>query len=633
MTLPTASAAHPSTGMSIIWHKVIDNQQTADNPTIVMGERNFIDLDTSPSPATLETLDSSSGGIRELCSVLERTVKTVCLYPPTNPLPDEFRQKFFDALSRQLERGRIPLTTTDSSFLCDGARVYERPGTEENLAYLLFRDGIREVVFEPGVDREECDRFIAVLVGAFSMSESARDVANRLWEAGLSHIRHYTVDRVVSGTYIDMADDRQLAQRHEQFLQSGTPDIQPGTEPVRSGEPDTPYEGAQQERYRYVTRVFGEVTQLSDADQTRISSLAEGDSPRSPEKLGLGILFEVTRDKSSPMLVEESLAVLEKQYDRFIQTDAWDLARIILEGWRHSPQDMTENSTKRLQQALTYASESRHFERLARYLNANPNTDLGEIQAFLELFDMAAIKPITAMLSELEHRPARNMVCRLLAKRGAGGVDLIGGFVYDKRWYVVRNVTMVLGEIGSERAVGYLRKAAGHQDKRVRQEALRAIRRIEGLDAARVLLAFLDDEELDMRLNALRGIKCEHGPACLAELKRRAEDASLVNLEPDEIRELLMAYSRAGGPSATARLLHLAKRSTLFSRRWIPVKLAAIEALGSCQSSEGRAHLEIMAQSRNRDISQTARAALKARSAKRPVPVPAIQEQTEDIPA
>lgn len=596
-----------------------------------MGERNFIDLEASPAPAAIEPMEAVAGGIREFCSMLERTVKTVCLYPPTNPLPDEFRQKLFDALTRQLERGgRFALTTTDSSFLSEGTRVYERPGTEENLAYLLFRDGIREVAFEPGVDRSECDRFVAVLVGAFSVSETARDVANRLWEAGLTHIRHYTVDRVVSGTYIDMADDRQLAVRHERFVQQGTAEPAPVAEAQHPGEPSTPYEGTQQERYRYVSQVFGDIAQFSDDDKARVSTLAEGDGPGVSEQIGLEILFEITRGTGSPMLIEEALAVMEKQYDRFIQTDAWDLARTILEGWRNPPANLTESAAKRLQHALTYASESRHFERLAKYLNANPDTDLGRIQAFLELFDMAATKSITSMLSDLEHRPTRQMVCRFLASRGAGAVDLIGSFVYDKRWYVVRNIAMVLGEIGNERTVGYLRKAAGHQDKRVRQEALRAIKRVEGLDAAKVLLSFLDDDEIDMRLNALRAVKSEHSAACLPELKKRVEDPALVDFEPDEIRELLMAYSRTGGPGATAQLLQLAKKSTLFARRWIPVKLAAIEALGSCRSSEARAHLEIMAQNRNRDIAQTAKAALKARSAKRPASATATEEKTED---
>jgi hypothetical protein len=581
-----------------------------------MGERNFIDLDGSPSPPPPNPGDAGTLGVRDFCSTLERAIRTICLYPPTNPLPEEFRRKLFDALTKRIESdGRFVLVTTDSSFLHEGVPVYERSGREENLAYLLFRDGIREIAFEPGVERDECDRFLRALVDVFSAAGTSCDVSSLLWEAALSHIRHYTIDRVVSGTYIEMADNDQLALRHRQFV-SGTDPRAGFTEETstRHGEPVTPYEGAQQDRFRYVMQVFGNVGQLSDEERLQISVLTDGESPHSAEQLGLDILFEIVRGSHSPILAEEALAVTEKQYDRFIQSDAWALARTILEAWRASPLDATVNSAQRLQQALSYAAEPRHFERLTKYLNANPETNLDDVRAFLELFDVVAIKAITAMLCNLEHRPARKMVCSFLSMRGGEGVDLIGSFVYDKRWYVVRNVAMVLGEIGEDRAVGYLRKSAGHPDHRVRQESLRALKRIGGLEAARVLVSFLDDSEVELRKHALRAIKREHSAACLVELRRRVEDPGLAAMDSDETRELLMAYSRVAGPAATSHLMRLAKRSTLFARRWFPVKLAAIEALGSCRSGDVKAELQILGHHRNRAIAQAARSALTRRT-------------------
>jgi HEAT repeat protein len=581
-----------------------------------MGERNFIDLDGSPSSAPLSAGDACGAGVGDFCSTLERAVKTVCLYPATNPLPDEFRQKLFDTLTRRLDSdGRFVLVTTDTSFLYECTTVFERPGTDENLAYLLFRDGIRELAFEPGVQRDECDRFLTALVGVFSAAGTATDVANRLWEAALPHIRHYTIDRIVSGTYTEMADDEQLALRHRQFVRDSRLGQDLSETPSPPGEDaGAPYAGTQQERFRYVMEVFGNAGQLSDDEQAQIASLAGAESPRVGEQLGLDVLFEITRCSHSPLLVEEALAVTEKQYDRCVQSDAWDLARLILQGWRSSPPDATVNVTQRLQQALSYAAEPRHFERLTKYLNANPEADLGDARAFLELFGSPALKPITAMLCSLKHRPTRKMVCSYLSAHGGDGVDLIGGFVYDKRWYVVRNVAMVLGEIGQDRAISYLRKSAGHQDRRVRLETLRALQRIGGLEAARVLLTFVNDPDVDLRKRALRAIRSEHSAVSLVELKRRVEDSSLAEHDHDEIREILMAFARAGGPAATPHLMRLAKRSTWFARRWFPVKVAAIEALGLCRAADVRVELEVLGRDRNREIAQAARTALSRRS-------------------
>lgn len=604
---------------------MIEPVLTSDNPSNGMAERNFIDLDASPAPSSLAVGNTRATGVGELCSILERAVKTICLYPPTNPLPDEFRQKFFDILTEQLEEtGRLVLVTTDTKFLHDGDVAFERPATEENLAYMLFRDGIRELAFEPGVQRDESDRFLAVLVGAYSSVGTATGVANRLWEAGLPHIRHYTIDRVVSGTYIETAGDEQLAARHQQFVQStgpGPKEVEAITTPGQ--EKDAPYAGTQLERFRYVLQVFDNVGQLSDEEQARIKALSGPESERDCERMGLDILFEITRGVDSPFLAEEALVLAEKQYDRCVQANAWEMAPLILEGLRASSHEGTGISSQRLQQALTYTAEARHFESLTRFLNQHPETDLNEVRRFLELFDTTALKPITAMLCGLEHRSARQMVCSFLSTHGGDGVDLIGGFVYDKRWYVVRNVAIVLGEIGQEKAISYLRKAAGHQDRRVRSETLRALQRIGGLESTRILLTFLDDEDGELRTRALRAIGSEHPAITAPELKRRTEDGTLAERDHQEVRELLFALARTGGAAAIPHLMRLATRSIWLARRWFPVKVAAVEALGACRNAEVRAKLNDLSRHRNREIAQAAKAALNRRS-------PYIEDETAD---
>jgi HEAT repeat protein len=117
------------------------------------------------------------------------------------------------------------------------------------------------------------------------------------------------------------------------------------------------------------------------------------------------------------------------------------------------------------------------------------------------------------MLGSVEHRPARMMICDFLIANGRETVDLIGGFIYDKRWFVSRNVAMILGEIGNERGVTFLKKSALHTDARVRLETLRAAKRILGEDAERILRGFLNDPDVDLRKRALRalGQRKEHG--------------------------------------------------------------------------------------------------------------------------
>src|SRR5699024_5748503 len=60
---------------------------------------------------------------------------------------------------RELHWNGVPVYTGD-----EGDRGAGRgDGFRENLAFALYRDGVREVSFHPGFEREELDAFLGVL--------------------------------------------------------------------------------------------------------------------------------------------------------------------------------------------------------------------------------------------------------------------------------------------------------------------------------------------------------------------------------------------------------------------------------------------------------------------------------------
>ena len=68
-------------------------------------------------------------------------------------------------------------------------------------------------------------------------------------------------------------------------------------------------------------------------------------------------------------------------------------------------------------------------------------------------------------------------------------------YLDDPRWYVVRNVVLLLGNTGSSAVSEQIRGALSHPEPRVRSEALRSLYRIEGPSSAGALLDALGDDE------------------------------------------------------------------------------------------------------------------------------------------
>ena len=173
---------------------------------------------------------------------------------------------------------------------------------------------------------------------------------------------------------------------------------------------------------------------------------------------------------------------------------------------------------------------------------------------------------------------------------------------------------MILGEIGNERGVTFLKKSAAHTDSRVRLETLRAAKRILGSESEKILRGFLNDPDVDLRKRALRALGQRNSTAAVADLKAQIDPETLPVGDPAEMRELLLTYARLGGEAAARDLIALARRAPFFKRaRWQPVRLAAIRALGASSDPIARAELEIMSKDRATDIAEAARSALSLR--------------------
>jgi len=574
-----------------------------------MGELEYNTLGDGSSSVGPHSESSQLTAIREFCVTWERAVKTICMYPASNALPNEFRQKFYHALTRLLdEHGHFAIDVTDTELRWENTPVTPRAAAEDNLSYFLFRDGICRIAFSEGVEAEETSAFLDALAEEYSAAGTKMSVANRLWQEALPHIHHYTLDRVIENNYIEAANDEQIAERHRQFLDAGGLVYPDGGDDEQAAVAlSKPYAGVQQERLEYVLKNFGDVTALANDEQSRLIEIVGMHSDESNRQLGLDILFEILHTVGNPRLVEETIRVTEQQFQSAVEGDAWGTVRTILAHWRAAQEATPASVSKQIKAAQMRATDARHIESLANYMNANPQSDLSESRSVLENFGPFAMTLITSMLGILEHRPARLMVCDVLTSQGRDAIDLIGGFVHDKRWYVVRNVAKVLGDIASERAVGFLQKSSRHADPRVRIETLRALTRIPGTSARQLLLTFLKDNEAEVRLRALRAVGQVGYEAAAPQLAKRIDDPAVTSLDEKELRELFNAYSRIGGRDAVTRISRLARKSPLFGRkRWWPVRLAAVHALAFSPAPEARAELATLAHARQAPIAQAA---------------------------
>jgi hypothetical protein len=101
----------------------------------------------------------------------------------------------------------------------DSEIVYEGGETEENLAFIFFRDGIEWLEFQRGLTEDEIDRFFKALYRYRILSEESEgDLVTALWAEDFSHIRYgvkevfWNADNLIDLGELRAADPRQVAQ-------------------------------------------------------------------------------------------------------------------------------------------------------------------------------------------------------------------------------------------------------------------------------------------------------------------------------------------------------------------------------------------------------------------------------------
>jgi HEAT repeat protein len=204
------------------------------------------------------------------------------------------------------------------------------------------------------------------------------------------------------------------------------------------------------------------------------------------------------------------------------------------------------------------------------------------------------------------------MVCQVLEEAGKDHLGIVGQGVYDSLWYVVRNVALVLGRIGKEQGVKFLKNIINHPDFRVRKEVITSLTRIGGKEAQALLVSALDDEDRGIRILACRGLAQRKEKGALPALMKIIPSALFIDEPAEEKKQLLESLAIIGEDEVIPflkKLIH--KRNWLKRDKHNETRIFAIRALGFIKTNKAGETLKELSRKRNKVIRQACQSALR----------------------
>ena len=567
-----------------------------------------------------------------------RTLKTCRLYDPKNPTSIKFREDLGAQLRALLEaHGSISLEFTANEVRYDGQAILVARAREDNFAMPFYRDGLRRLTFEPGIEVPEIDTLIDLVLRVTGRaSNGSDDLVTLLWDADLAHVE---MAYVSSETDADLGDEGENTtnlspERSADLLPwpGGTPGASgggagpdPGEGPGGAAPAATATPALEMVPHDNAMQLRSEDWLASDPVHELEACYAELEPTRAEE----------TERFTREMLEERELGLVERTLSMVRDTLASDLyegdradmfallGRLLHENiglarWadaRDTVECLTEAAGGAWDSTIL-VDELSHPESLdtaavVRHLDAGNGSDLGEFVTFARTLGAPASEWLMCIVALATQQRTRKMLLRSITELCEGNPERLAPWLADERWYVVRNAVSVVGSTEGGAPAGLFRPLVHHPEPRVRQEVVAALAHCEPDAALPLVLDMIHDSEPPIRNAALHLLGTRRNAEAAAALMRLVLDPGFRKRTIEEVRSVTAPLGGCANDDVLPQL-----EEQLYAPRWFsageaPYCQAIARCIARIGSPQARAMLERGAESKVGATREACRAVLK----------------------
>lgn len=150
----------------------------------------------TPAPYSTKGDPDTQSSANQVIVAFNSAFKKILLYPQNHVIFQAALNKLIQELDQFLQQyGTLQFRIDQKKIYHCEEVVHEGPLSEENLAFILFRDGIYLLEFRPAIEQWEVHQFLEVLQQHQILSEdSENDIVTALWEMELPHLRYEAED-------------------------------------------------------------------------------------------------------------------------------------------------------------------------------------------------------------------------------------------------------------------------------------------------------------------------------------------------------------------------------------------------------------------------------------------------------
>ncbi|MDT8339989.1 MAG: HEAT repeat domain-containing protein [Longimicrobiales bacterium] len=520
--------------------------------------------------------------VGEFFVTLGKALRASQLYEDNNPVYQRFVQALelaFRGLWEELDELRV--TVEEERLTTDGEEVYRNATRSESLAFLFYKDGIRSLVFRPGIE-EEARTLLRVLNQARLARSESDDLVTLLWEADLEHLRYRHVDLLAEGLELPEAGPGHTrgeltavleAEQEEDASEAGSEateappptlnqdDFNPTLYALDAREMERVREAIAEETARDIR---GDVLnalfdRLEEPNAARQSEVLDVITHLVPALLARGELAAATQLLSELRAIEAREGVMEDVHRRAV---AQLLDRL-----------SGEETLGELVQALEDGAMQPRAQLLGAFLGHLRAPALGILLRATETSRSREIQPVLREAVAVIAQRNRQVLLRFLDADDP---------------HVVRGALRLAGRIQVREAAPFLSRLLYHEDASVRRTAVETMHHLKATTLAGTLQEVLLDPDASVRMAAARTLQALRYRGAAARFREILASREIRSADLSEQIAMFEAYGSVDDPQAVPFLDRYLNGKGFLGRRE-PAEIRACAALGLGKVGSGAA--------------------------------------------
>jgi hypothetical protein len=478
----------------------------------------------------------------EVMHALVRAAKGLRIYLPNNPVLIRFCAGLNARMTAHLERyGEYKLDVGPFQLSYKGAEVYASRDPKESIAFRLHSDGIRTVIFAKGIEQKELTSFLGV-ISLEQPPDKDDDVVTQLWEKSLSHVSYLLV---------------------EDFLELELEEEEP--EPVSQQEAITRLHSALDRELPPLRAIPKQLVLPTREEAAWLRKVRQEEFCRNPLDDVVAILFAILAGVKDPGIFADFVRILASLTENMLL--AGEFARALrlvrfLEQLQKLP-GSSEQRRELVRSGMAAILSERTVQALHEIIDSPESVRHEELREMLQILGLPALGAICELLGRVEKLKMRKVIVEVLVELGVDRPEVFTPFLSDPRWYLVRNVVLVLSLLGTPVALEMISGLISHKEQRIRREVLGFLERSPDPKAKPYLLKYLRDESSTLRIKALQILAREKLSFALKPALALANGEEFRNRDVAEKVAVYETIGELGGADAVPMF-----REALFRKRW-----------------------------------------------------------------